>query len=547
MIGRASLRALVLACALSLAVPLHARLITATPDDYTDFLPTLVAGDTLALAAGTYTRDLTLRNLNGTASDPIVIMGSPLLYTTVFTARSCCNTVSITKCSYLVIKNLELSGGGVEVDAVKGEGTAGNWAHHITLEYLNIVGYGADQQLVGISTKCHAWNWTIRKNRIIGAGTGLYLGNSDGDKPFVNGLIEYNLIMNTVGYNMEIKHQSDGVRDAFPGTAVEGKTIIRHNVFSKEENASTGGSARPNVLLGAFPSNGSGANDVYEVYGNFFYQNPVEALLQGTGNLALYANVFVNLSDPSGFRAVYITLQNGFRPRKVWIFHNTVWAMNSSGGIRLYNPDPAYRQYCHANAVFSPQAISGFTDTLDNVTNSFMMAAGEVLGAASPLILLDLYPRATRLIGGLTSDAPFSVFTDAGQDFNGDVYDWRYRGAYSGCCINPGWKLQLDTMATVDKMTQLVSPAASSTFDLQFYPHPMSARGTLRLTSETTGWMEIVLCDILGQKLRTVFEGQWQAGTHSLLIDAAGLRPGVYFLRIRTKRHEMVKGILVSD
>ena len=34
---------------------------------------------------------------------------------------------------------------------------------------------------------------------------------------------------------------------------------------------------------GAFPSNGHGASDVYEVYGNFFHQNPVEALLQATG------------------------------------------------------------------------------------------------------------------------------------------------------------------------------------------------------------------------------------------------------------------------
>lgn len=532
---------------LLLGTPLHARFIPATPEDYTNFLPTLVPGDTLALAAGTYTRDLVLRNLNGTESDPIVIMGSPLLYTTVFTARSCCNTVSITMCAYLVIRNLELNGGGVAVDAVKGEGTAGNWAHHITLEYLNIVGYGADQQLVAISTKCHAWNWTIRKNRIVGAGTGLYLGNSDGDKPFVNGLIEYNLIMNTVGYNMEIKHQRDGARDAFAGTAVEGRTIIRHNVFSKEENSSTGGSARPNVLLGAFPSNGFGANDVYEMYGNFFYQNPVEALLQVTGNTALYANVFVNTSDPPGFRAVYITSHNGFRPRTMWIFHNTVWTMNSSGGIRLYNADPAYRQYCHANAVFAPQSISGFTDTLDNVPNSFMMAAGEVLGAAEPLMLLNLYPRQTRLIGNSTPDALFSVFTDAGRDFNGDVYDWRYRGAYSGCCMNPGWKLQLDTMAAANISTQLVEPAASSTFDLQVFPHPLSAQGTLRLTYETTGWMEIALFNILGQHLRTVFAGQWRAGTHSLLIDADGLRPGLHFLRIRTKSNEIVKGIFVAD
>lgn len=513
--------------------PLQARFIPATTADYTSFLPTLLPGDTLALAAGTYTRDLVLRNLNGTESDPIVIMGSPQLYTTVFAARSCCNTVSITMCSYLVIKNLELSGGGLEVDAVKGEGTAGNWAHHITLEYLNIVGYGADQQLVGISTKCHAWNWTIRKNRIIGAGTGLYLGNSDGDKPFVNGLIEYNLVMNTVGYNMEIKHQLDGVRETFAGTAVEGKTIIRHNVFSKAENASTGGSARPNVLLGAFTSNGPGASDVYEVYGNFFYQNPVEALLQATGNLALYANVFVNLSDPPGFRAVSVTSHNGFRPRNMWIFHNTVWALNSSGGIRLYNADPMYRQYVHANAVFAVQAISGFTDTLDNMTGAFSEASTAVLTPVSQLAILNLYPRENKLIGNPISSVLFSGFTESDRDFNGDVYDWRFRGAYSGCCANPGWKLQLDTMRTTGEGVNIIEHPPLAETALEVYPHPASTYATLRYSLTRSAPVRIVLSDMLGRRISTVFDGIQSPGVHAMHLDLTFLRTGMYFISLR--------------
>ncbi|MFA6235340.1 MAG: T9SS type A sorting domain-containing protein [Bacteroidota bacterium] len=527
--------------------PAFSRTITATPADYTDYLTTLVAGDTLALAAGTYTRDLTLRDLSGTENDPIVIMGSSPLYTTVFVARSCCNTVSITRCAYVIIKNLELSGGGVEVDAVKGEGTAGNWAHHITLEYLNIVGYGSDQQIVGISTKCHAWNWTIRKNRIIGAGTGLYLGNSDGGKPFVNGLIEYNLVMNTVGYNMEIKHQLVGVRDEFPGTAVNGRTIVRYNVFCKEENASTGGSARPNVLLGAFPASGWGANDVYETYGNFFYQNPVEALLQSTGNLALYGNVFVNHFDPSGFRAVSITSQNGFQPRDVRIFHNTVWAANSSGGMRLYNPDNAYRQYCHANAVFAAQPITNFSDTLDNVADSYAKAALHLLSATPDISTLDLYPRADRLMGTVTSDALFTMFTDAGKDFNGSAYDWRYRGAYSGCCTNPGWKLQLDTMWRAGQGTSAITRPPLPLTVMDIFPNPASALTTLRYTLERRESVRIMLYDIMGRRLRTIFEGDQIQGSHTLSLDTRDLRPGMYCLRMQAGQETAFQRLAIVE
>ena len=92
------------------------------------------------------------------------------------------------------------------VDAVKSERPA-RYAHHITLENLLIRGHGNNQQTVGISTKCPAWNWVIRHNTIIGAGTGMYLGDSDGSAPFVAGVIEQNLIVDTIGYNLQIKHQ----------------------------------------------------------------------------------------------------------------------------------------------------------------------------------------------------------------------------------------------------------------------------------------------------------------------------------------------------
>src|SRR4051812_4262552 len=108
----------------------RANFITATPGNYTSFLSSLVAGDTLLLTAGNYSNNLTLNNINGSGSQPIVIMG--VGNATVVQGQSCCNTVSITKCSYLIIRNFKLDGVNQFVDALKAEGTAGNWAHHIT-------------------------------------------------------------------------------------------------------------------------------------------------------------------------------------------------------------------------------------------------------------------------------------------------------------------------------------------------------------------------------------------------------------------------------
>jgi len=71
---------------------------------------------------------LTLKSINGTIVSPIVIMGN----SAIFLGQACCNIVSITKCSYLIIKDLKLDGLSQNIDAIKAEETTDNWAHHIT-------------------------------------------------------------------------------------------------------------------------------------------------------------------------------------------------------------------------------------------------------------------------------------------------------------------------------------------------------------------------------------------------------------------------------
>lgn len=162
----------------------------------------------------------------------------------------------------------------------------------------------------------------------------------------------------------------------------------------------------------------------------------------------MYNNIFVNHYDPSGFRAIYITPQNGVSPQNVKIFHNTVWTLNSSGGIRLYNPNTSYQQHCYANAVFATSPITNFTNSLDNITDSYSNIGKYVISATSNITQLNLYPRIGQLTGSLTLDSLFHLYTQWDKDFNGDLYKWSYRGAYSGCCMNNGWPLQLDTIAS---------------------------------------------------------------------------------------------------
>ncbi|MHB1094480.1 polysaccharide lyase domain-containing protein [Thiobacillus sp.] len=331
-----------------------ARTINAGPDNYHALLNTLQPGDRLQLAAGDYRNGLPVHHLSGLPDHPIVITG-PLAGRAVFHARANANTVSIVDSAYIEIRDLVLDGNNLPVDGVRAEGHA-HFAHHITLTNLLILGHGNNQQTVGISTKCPAWDWVIRDNVIVGAGTGMYLGNSDGSDAFVGGVIEYNYIADTRGYNLQIKHQIGRVNT--PGMPVATRqTIIRHNVFSKAKNGSGGQFARPNVLVGHWPLAGNGANDRYLIYANFFYNNPAEALFQGEGNIALYNNIFVN---PSG-DAVHIQPHHDI-PKTIVIAYNTIVA--SGDGVRLlHRPDTltADMTFTH-NLIFAGRPLTGLTD-----------------------------------------------------------------------------------------------------------------------------------------------------------------------------------------
>lgn len=536
-------RRLILLALWGLWIPaLSAQPIQAGPADYLGTLNSLQPGDTLLLAPGTYSDRLKLTDVQGTAQNPIVIMGDET--NTVFTGNACCNTVSLTRCAWLVLRDFTIDGQNIpNIDGVKAEGTTDNWAHHITLDNLRIIGHGANQNTVGISTKCPAWDWAIRWCTIDAAGTGLYLGNSDGEDPFVNGIIEHNLVVNTVGYNLQIKHQNVGSRN-IPGMTLDGRTIIRHNVLSKAENASSGGNARPNLLVGNFPASGDGSEDVYEIYGNVFWQNPVENLFQGTGRLALYDNIGINTAGGGGFS---IQSQNGFAPQTCRVFHNTLYT-SSNWGLRLMDTDPAYTKTVAGNAVFSDHAtpirlVGGgvaSVDLLGNITDVTGNAGDYV---ADPTIIpgiLDLYPiPGSPLQAAPLDSTAFLDDPEFDRDFNGTLREWSWRGAYSGSGSNPGWTVNLDRKPIGDPLTS-VFPTAEVPEGFRIFPNPSD--GYFRL--EIKGISLPASIDLIDPEGRVRLTREWTVGD-AVDLDVRTLPRGVYVVRVNDRTRTLARRVLI--
>ncbi len=415
------------------AAPLLAA--DADPSNYTGVLSTLKPGDTLNLAPGVYTQGLNITNLNGSENAWITISGPKGGQPAVFEGNACCNTVEIKNSSYVAVRGITVDGKGIPgVFGVSAKDGLNNTVHHITIEDCMFVGQGGSQQTVAISTKTPTFGWIVRRNIIDGAGTGLYLGNSNYADPFVGGVIENNLIKNTIGYNMQIKNQNPWPdHPALP--KADAKTIIRDNVFIKNDQPSPDG-VRPNLFVGAFPDSGPGAGSMAEVYGNLFVHNMNEALLQAAGRVSIHDNIFVDVAD----LAVNLRDHDGFALKLAHVYNNTIYS--AKRGIVLGNA-AMENSIVLGNLIFADSPVEGTIAMMgDNISDSAANAPMYVNSPSAALGSMDFYPMAGKANGNAIDLSAFSNESDYGCDFNGvNKGDKTFRGAYAGSGMNPGWKL----------------------------------------------------------------------------------------------------------
>jgi hypothetical protein len=410
------------------------RILRGDPSNYRRLLPTLRPGDTLLLAPGPY-QLLTIAHVVGAPARCITITGPSTGPRAVIVGEIGSNTGEIVDSSYVVVSNLTIDSRGIPgADGIKAPATPHPATHHIVLDNNLIVGAGANQQNDGISTKTPTWNWVIRRNTIVAAGTAIYLGDSDGGKPFVAGIIENNLILNPIGYCMEIKFQR--ARPALAGMP-EGpqSTIIRDNVFIKNDRPSPDGN-RPNLLVGGFPDSGPGSQDLYQIYGNLFVHNPREALFQGSGRISFHDNILVD-----GQYAAVVLHNHDLPLRLAHVYNNTIYS--SRIGISVGSP-AREGAIILGNLVFAATPISGVgVVKKDNLVAQPAEARQYVGMPVSQLGVMDFFPRPGKVSGAPLDLSAFTAELDFDRDFNGAGKGNRiFRGAYAGEGANPGWRLQ---------------------------------------------------------------------------------------------------------
>jgi hypothetical protein len=267
------------------------------------------------------------------------------------------------------------------------------------------------------------------------------LGNSEGDAPFIAGLIEGNLIVDSIGYNAQVKWQRPY---ALPAGLNAGphKTIIRHNVFIKNKSQASwpvnlNDGPRPNLLVGGFPTSGPGSDDLYEIYGNFFYENKDgEALFQGSGSVSLHDNVFVG----GTYRAISL-LNHDLPLRRAYVYNNTIYGRVL--GISVNGPS-LEDSVVTGNLVLADEGVSAPVQS-NNVVDTAANAGNHVNQPSLVLGSMDFYPKPGSAKGSALDMNKLRMHTEYNLDFNGKAKgSFEYRGAYAGEGANPGWALKAE-------------------------------------------------------------------------------------------------------
>jgi hypothetical protein len=141
-----------------------------------------------------------------------------------------------------------------------------------------------------------------------------------------------------------------------------------------------------------------------------------------------------------------------------------------------------------------------------------------------------------------TTSLPHDYFY---TDTNGRPGRWSYRLK----------QIDLDGTAHLFEPVEVEIPVTTVVYSLpgppgevsldQNYPNPFNPATTIRFGLPARGDVALTLYDTLGKQVKEVFRGGRPAGYHEVVIDASGLRSGVYFCRLRAGGHMAVRKLVL--
>jgi hypothetical protein len=93
--------------------------------------------------------------------------------------------------------------------------------------------------------------------------------------------------------------------------------------------------------------------------------------------------------------------------------------------------------------------------------------------------------------------------------------------------------------------TDLEGMALSEPF-IRNAPNPFHNKTTITYHLPVTGIVDLGVCDLLGQKVTTLIEENQQSGRHEVAWNAEGVKPGIYFCKLKANNFERTVKLIIN-
>ncbi len=154
-----------------------------------------------------------------------------------------------------------------------------------------------------------------------------------------------------------------------------------------------------------------------------------------------------------------------------------------------------------------------------------------------------------QISAGPTFDSPAVDATTKEESFvvsglaEGQTYLWRTRLASPEGPWSDTWTFTAGVVTNVSAEPPADLPAELTLH--QNYPNPFNPSTTIRFGLPEDGPASVVIYDLLGRRVETLFESALQAGWHDVAWDASALASGVYVYTIETEDRRLSRTLLL--
>jgi hypothetical protein len=112
--------------------------------------------------------------------------------------------------------------------------------------------------------------------------------------------------------------------------------------------------------------------------------------------------------------------------------------------------------------------------------------------------------------------------------------------------VNSDCYLQYVQGVKVDAVLATDKPGQANDFTLaQNYPNPFNPSTSIRFSLPSNGPVKLKVFNLLGKEIATIFEGNLEAGTHTMSFNADQLASGIYTYRLEYAKQSLTKKMTV--